>query len=117
LAAASARSPRADKFIAALAASTPGTLAGPALGASWRSHYDRLHLHTVKGQSHLPGLPFAKQLPRYPLTVEALGLLKKTVPDLQAIEHSGKIEMECDLSAEPLAAAEWDRQYGADKPN
>jgi indole-3-pyruvate monooxygenase len=39
--------------------------AGPSLAHSWRNHYDRLHLHTVKQQSNLPGLPFAKELPRY----------------------------------------------------
>ncbi len=27
-----------------------------AVGASWRGHYDRLHLHTVRALSHLPGL-------------------------------------------------------------
>src|SRR3954451_9980843 len=26
-----------------------------AVAASWRSHYDRLHLHTVRWLSHLPG--------------------------------------------------------------
>src|SRR4051795_7682512 len=25
------------------------------IGASWRGHYDRLHLHTVRWLSHLPG--------------------------------------------------------------
>src|SRR3954449_12328755 len=25
------------------------------IGASWRRHYDRLHLHTVRWLSHLPG--------------------------------------------------------------
>ena len=29
-----------------------------AIGASWRRHYDRLHLHTVRWMSHLPGLRF-----------------------------------------------------------
>lgn len=29
-------------------------------GASWRGHYDRLHLHTVRWLSNLPGLPFPK---------------------------------------------------------
>ena len=28
--------------------------AGSKLGASWRGHYDRLHLHTVKRHSSLP---------------------------------------------------------------
>jgi len=35
------------------------------LGASWRTHYERLHLHTVKTHSALPGLPFPKSAPRY----------------------------------------------------
>ena len=35
------------------------------LGSSWRAHYDRLHLHTVKELSHLPGLPFPDAYPRY----------------------------------------------------
>jgi hypothetical protein len=26
-----------------------------AIGASWRRHYDRLHMHTVRWLSHLPG--------------------------------------------------------------
>lgn len=39
--------------------------AGPSVGTAWRAHYDRLHLHTVKQQSHLPGMPFDKALPRY----------------------------------------------------
>jgi len=39
--------------------------AGPSLANSWRNHYERLHLHTVKQQSQLPGLPFANELPRY----------------------------------------------------
>lgn len=35
------------------------------VAASWRAHYDRLHLHTVKNFSSLPGLPFPKEYPRY----------------------------------------------------
>lgn len=35
------------------------------VGASWRSHYERLHLHTVKSLSALPGLGFAAHLPKY----------------------------------------------------
>ena len=36
------------------------------VAASWRRHYDRLHLHTPKGFSALPGLPMPKSWPRYP---------------------------------------------------
>ena len=35
------------------------------VGASWRNHYSRLHLHTVKALSALPGLPFPDSAPRY----------------------------------------------------
>lgn len=40
--------------------------AAPHVGARWRGHYDRLHLHTPKGQSALPGLGFPASAPRYP---------------------------------------------------
>jgi indole-3-pyruvate monooxygenase len=43
-----------------------GTEAAEQVGASWRRHYDRLHLHTHKGGSTLPGLPFPPGTPRYP---------------------------------------------------
>src|SRR5262245_12937080 len=36
------------------------------VGATWRRHYDRLHLHTDKNNSALPFAPFPKEYPRYP---------------------------------------------------
>ena len=36
------------------------------LGASWRGHYDRLHLHTLKTWSAMPGMRFPPATPRYP---------------------------------------------------
>lgn len=36
------------------------------VGSSWRNHYERLHLHTVKRFSSLPYLAFPKRYPRYP---------------------------------------------------
>jgi cation diffusion facilitator CzcD-associated flavoprotein CzcO len=35
------------------------------VGSSWRRHYARLHLHTVKQYSALPFLPFPESYPRY----------------------------------------------------
>jgi putative flavoprotein involved in K+ transport len=35
--------------------------AANAVGDSWRGHYDRLHLHTVRWLSGLPGLPIPKR--------------------------------------------------------
>jgi len=50
--------------------------AGPSLANSWRNHYDRLHLHTVKQQSHMPGLPFAREMPRYPSRDDVVAYLQ-----------------------------------------
>jgi cation diffusion facilitator CzcD-associated flavoprotein CzcO len=35
------------------------------IGATWARRYDRLHLHTVRRFSGLPGRPLARTLPRY----------------------------------------------------
>ena len=40
--------------------------AGLELATSWRNHYLRLHVHTTKQQSSLPGLPFPDEVPLYP---------------------------------------------------
>ena len=39
--------------------------AAPQVGASWRGHYDRLHLHTSRRLSALPGYPLPKDYPTY----------------------------------------------------
>jgi len=36
------------------------------VGATWRKHYDRLHLHTDKKNSELPFAPYPRDYPRYP---------------------------------------------------
>jgi putative flavoprotein involved in K+ transport len=38
---------------------------GAAIGVSWRAHYDRLHLHTVRWLSGLPGLPIPRREGRW----------------------------------------------------
>jgi cation diffusion facilitator CzcD-associated flavoprotein CzcO len=35
------------------------------VGSSWRRHYERLHLHTVKSRSSLPFRSFDRNYPRY----------------------------------------------------
>jgi hypothetical protein len=43
----------------------------------------------------------------------ALGLLKKTLPDLKAVEHSGDVEaMVYVVTADPPTEAEWQERYG-----
>jgi len=36
------------------------------VGSAWRQHYDRLHLHTDRNHSALPGLPMPREFPTYP---------------------------------------------------
>jgi cation diffusion facilitator CzcD-associated flavoprotein CzcO len=49
--------------------------AGAGVGTSWRGHYERLHLHTVKQHSGLPGLPFPAEVGRYPARAEVVAYL------------------------------------------
>ncbi len=35
------------------------------VGASWRGHYDRLHLHTIRWLSHLPGYPIPRRFGKW----------------------------------------------------
>src|SRR6202171_6248614 len=37
-----------------------------AVGSVWRRHYDRLHLHTDRGHSGLPGMAMPRSYPLYP---------------------------------------------------
>lgn len=46
------------------------------IGAAWRNHYDRLHLHTAKRHSALPGLPLPKQFPKYPARDQVVAYLE-----------------------------------------
>jgi len=50
---------------------------GAAVGASWRRHYDRLHLHTDKAHSALPFLPFPRSCPRYPSREQVIDYLEE----------------------------------------
>ncbi len=46
------------------------------VGSVWRRHYDRLHLHTDRDHSGLPGLPMPRSYPRYPARAEVVAYLE-----------------------------------------
>lgn len=46
------------------------------VGHAWRNHYQRLHLHTSRGLSGLPGLPMPKSYPRYPSRQQVVDYLE-----------------------------------------
>ncbi len=47
-----------------------------AVGAVWRRHYDRLHLHTDRGHSGLPRLPMPPAYGRYPSRAQVVEYLE-----------------------------------------
>ena len=50
--------------------------ASDVVGQSWRNHYDRLHLHTPKAASGLPGLAMPRDWPRYPTRDQVVDYLE-----------------------------------------
>ena len=47
------------------------------IAASWKSHYDRLHLHTVKKHSSLPFSAWPPETPLYPSRVDVIRYLER----------------------------------------
>jgi cation diffusion facilitator CzcD-associated flavoprotein CzcO len=47
-----------------------------AVGAVWRRHYDRLHLHTDRNHSGLPRVPMPRDYPRYPSRAQVADYLE-----------------------------------------
>lgn len=50
--------------------------AASSVAASWRGHYDRLHLHTDQGHSALPGLRMPRAYPKYPSRDQVVAYLE-----------------------------------------
>ena len=47
-----------------------------AVASVWRRHYDRLHLHTDRGHSALPGMAMPRTYPRYPSRAQVIEYLE-----------------------------------------
>jgi NADPH-dependent glutamate synthase beta subunit-like oxidoreductase len=46
------------------------------LGSAWRGHYDRLHLHTDRNHSGLPGMAMPRTYPAYPSRLQVIEYLE-----------------------------------------
>ena len=75
---------------------------GTEIAASWRRHYDRLHLHTAARHSHLPGFGFPPGTPRYPSRDQMVGYLEAYARHFEIVPRFG----EDVLSLRP-SAGEW----------
>lgn len=47
------------------------------VAAVWHRHYDRLHLHSDRGHSALPGLAMPREFPRYPSRDQAIDYFER----------------------------------------
>jgi indole-3-pyruvate monooxygenase len=60
------------------------------VGSSWRHHYDRLHLHTVKNHSALPYLDFPAETRRYPSRDQVIAYLEQYANHFGLIPQFGE---------------------------
>jgi putative flavoprotein involved in K+ transport len=66
---------------------------GAQVGTSWRAGYDRLHLHTVRGLSGLPGFGIPRQAGRWPSRDAVIGYLER-YRARHELEVRGRTEVE-----------------------
>jgi cation diffusion facilitator CzcD-associated flavoprotein CzcO len=64
--------------------------AGGSVATSWRNHYRRLRLHTVKEHSGLPGLPFGRDTPRYPSRDQVVSYLEAYAAHFGIVPHTSE---------------------------
>jgi len=60
------------------------------VGHAWRNHYERLHLHTSRGLSGLPGFPMPKSFPRYPSRQQVVDYLEAYREHFDLQPHYGQ---------------------------
>jgi cation diffusion facilitator CzcD-associated flavoprotein CzcO len=84
-----------------------------AVASVWRRHYDRLHLHTDRAHSGLPGRPMPSGYPRYPSRAQVVAYLEDYATHFElrpvlgcavrSIRRHGST-WQVDMGREPLAA-------------
>lgn len=77
------------------------------VGASWRAHYDRLHLHTPKEGSALPGLPFPTAVPRYPSRAQVVEYLEQYALRFGVAPRFGEEVVHAGATGATGAGARW----------
>jgi indole-3-pyruvate monooxygenase len=61
-----------------------------AVGSAWRSHYERLHLHTDKAHSELPFHPYPPDYPKYPAREQLVAYLERYADAMGLAPHLGE---------------------------
>lgn len=87
---------------------------GSTVGAAWRNHYDRLHLHTSKALSTLPYLAYPREVPRYPARAEVVAYLEAYARHFQLRPRFGErvvaLRRDGDAWVTRTEAGEWRSQ-------
>lgn len=78
------------------------------VGATWRRHYDRLHLHTDKKNSELPFMPFPKDYPRYPTRDQVVKYLE---------DYAQKFDLDIRFNQQVISARREDAQWQVQTQN
>lgn len=73
-----------------------------AVGASWRRHYERLHLHTTRRLSGLPGMPFPRRYGRWVARQDVVDYL-----DAYAVRHQLDVRTGVQVTGIERAAGGW----------
>ncbi|MBE1875493.1 flavin-containing monooxygenase [Myceligenerans pegani] len=63
------------------------------VGNAWRNHYDRLHLHTTRGLSRLPGLAIPREFGRWVARDDVVRYL-----EAYAAHHDLRVELEAEVT-------------------
>lgn len=72
------------------------------VGNAWRHHYDRLHLHTTRGLSQLPGLPIPREFGRWVARDDVVRYL-----EAYAAHHALRIEHGVEVTRLDRADGAW----------
>jgi indole-3-pyruvate monooxygenase len=77
------------------------------VGSVWRNHYDRLHLHTPRGNSALPHFGFPAGTPRYPSRDQVVAYLERYAAHFQIAPRFGQRVIEIGRGSDEVNGASW----------
>jgi putative flavoprotein involved in K+ transport len=73
-----------------------------AVGAAWRGHYERLHLHTVRWLSHLPGFKIPRRYGKWVARDDVVRYLES-----YAVHHNLDVHLNTEVSRIDRDGEEW----------
>jgi putative flavoprotein involved in K+ transport len=73
-----------------------------AVGAAWRGHYDRLHLHTVRWLSNLPGFRIPRRYGKWVARDDVVRYLES-----YAVHHKLEVRLSTEITRLDRDGAEW----------